>query len=75
MPASIAGACSKLSLSTPLEVLDPPCFKYCLAKGLGYGIVAGSAGVKLPQILAIYRARTVGGLAGSSIVIGARQAR
>ncbi len=63
------GPCSKLSLATPLEILDPPCFKFALSKTLGYGIVAGSAGVKLPQLLAIHRAGAVTGLSGSSIVI------
>ena len=61
--------CARLSVSTPLELLDPPCLKYAVSKTLGYGIVVGSAGVKLPQLLAIYRAGGVTGLSGSSIVI------
>jgi len=65
----MAGPCSKLTLGTPMEILDPPCFKFCLSKTLGYGIVAGSAGVKLPQLITIYRAGGVSGLSGTSIVI------
>jgi mannose-P-dolichol utilization defect protein 1 len=61
--------CAKLTLSTPLEILDPPCLKFCVSKTLGYGIVAGSAGVKLPQLVAIYRAGGVSGLSGTSIVV------
>ena len=61
--------CSAPLLSAPLQVLEPECFKFVLSKAVGYAIVAGSAGVKLPQLLAIYRARSVGGLAGSSIII------
>ena len=34
--------CARLSVSTPLELLDPPCLKYAVSKTLGYGIVVGS---------------------------------
>lgn len=61
--------CTKPLLAHPLEVLEPDCFKFVLSKAVGYAIVAGSAGVKLPQVFAIFRARSVGGLAGSSIII------
>lgn len=64
-----AGPCARLTLGTPLELLDPPCLKFAVSKTLGYGIVAGSAGVKLPQLVSIYKAGGVGGLSGSSIVI------
>ena len=52
---------------TPL--FEPPCLKFCISKALGYGIVVGSAGVKLPQIMNIVKAGTVDGLAGSSLMI------
>ena len=61
--------CSKPLVSHPLEILEAECFKFVLSKSVGYAIVAGSAGVKLPQLLAIGRAKSVKGLAGSSIVI------
>lgn len=61
--------CAKLTLAAPFELLDPPCLKFAISKTLGYGIVAGSAGVKLPQLVAIYRAGGVSGLSGSSILI------
>ena len=56
-------------MCAPPLTQDPGCFKFLLSKSLGYAIVAGSAGVKLPQVLAINRAKSVGGLAGSSIII------
>jgi len=65
----MSGPCAKLTLAAPLEALEPNCLKFVISKTLGYGIVAGSAGVKVPQLLAIHRARSVGGLAGSSILI------
>ena len=61
--------CSKPLLSHPLEVFEAECFKFVLSKTVGYAIVAGSAGVKLPQLINIGRAGSVKGLAGSSIVI------
>lgn len=62
-------ACSKLGLGNPLELLEPACLKYAITKCLGYGIVAGSAAVKLPQILKIMSAGNVAGLSGSAILI------
>ncbi len=49
------------------SLLQPPCIKFIVSKSLGYGIVAGSAGVKLPQISKILKAGSVDGLSGSSI--------
>lgn len=66
---SFAVACPSLTSSTPLALMEPGCFKFVLSKTLGYGIVAGSAGVKLPQVAAILRAANVSGLAGSTILI------
>ena len=42
-------------------LLDVPCAKLVISKVLGYGIVAGSALVKLPQILKIAK-HLAGGL-------------
>ena len=42
--------------------MDVPCLKYSISKGLGYGIVVGSAIMKLPQILKIVMNRDVTGL-------------
>ena len=32
------------------NILDGPCLKYALSKGLGLGIVLGGAIVKIPQV-------------------------
>ena len=61
--------CAGLSLSAPQTLLESACFKYALSKALGYGIVLGSAGVKLPQVLNIVRAKSTVGLSPSSIII------
>ena len=50
-------------------LLDVPCAKLVISKVLGYGIVVGSAGVKLPQVYNIVKAGSVDGLSGSSILI------
>ena len=50
-------------------LLDVPCAKLVISKVLGYGIVAGSLLVKLPQILKIAKAGSVAGLSGASINI------
>ena len=44
------------------DFTDVPCLKYSVSKGLGYGIVVGSAIMKLPQILKIVMNRDVTGL-------------
>lgn len=41
---------------------DGPCFKQAVNKVLGYGVVAGSLTVKLPQIQAIVSARSADGI-------------
>lgn len=65
----MVSGCAQPLLQAPMQVLEPECFKFVLSKTVGYAIVAGSAGVKLPQLLSVMRARSVGGLAGSSIII------
>ena len=61
--------CEGLSLGTPQVLLDTACAKYALSKTLGYGIVVGSAGVKLPQVFAILKSGGVSGLSSASILI------
>ena len=61
--------CEGLSLGTPHVLLDTACAKYALSKTLGYGIVVGSAGVKLPQVFAILKSGGVSGLSSASILI------
>ncbi|KAK5814630.1 hypothetical protein F5H01DRAFT_309942 [Linnemannia elongata] len=39
-----------------------PCIKYAISKGLGFGIVAGGAIVKVPQIIKIVQARSAKGI-------------
>ena len=50
-------------------IFDLPCLKLVVSKVLGYGIVAGSAMVKLPQVAKIARAGNVDGLSSSSIAL------
>ncbi|KAL0233897.1 hypothetical protein PCE1_002402 [Barthelona sp. PCE] len=45
------------------------CFFYLLRTGLGFGIVLGSAIIKLPQILSIMSKKSAGGLLYSSILL------
>lgn len=48
---------------------DAACLKFTLSKVLGYGVVAGAAIVKLPQIISIVRAGFVTNLARSSVYL------
>ena len=61
--------CGALSPSNLQPLTDPPCLKYVISKLLGYGIVAGSAGVKMPQVYNIIQAGNVDGLSGTAILI------
>jgi mannose-P-dolichol utilization defect protein 1 len=63
------GPCDGLSPQNLTPLAEVPCLKYCLSKTLGYGIVVGSAGVKLPQVLNILKAKSVVGLSPSSLLI------
>ena len=45
-----------------LNFFDVPCLKLLISKGLGYGVVVGSAMVKVPQIVKVVRARSAQGL-------------
>ncbi|XP_061445524.1 mannose-P-dolichol utilization defect 1 protein isoform X1 [Rhineura floridana] len=49
--------------------LHIPCLKILISKGLGFGIVAGSLMVKLPQIIKILRAKSAEGLSFHSILL------
>ena len=64
-------ACGTLSLNTLdiSKLMDPACLKFLVSKVFGYGIVAGSTMVKVPQIQKIQKAGGVGGLSGSSIIL------
>ncbi|KAG4072374.1 hypothetical protein HA402_004306 [Bradysia odoriphaga] len=45
-----------------MNFFDVDCFKILLSKGLGCAIIAGSLGVKVPQILKIWNAKSAEGL-------------
>jgi len=45
-----------------MDFFDGECFKALLSKALGCGIIAGSLGVKVPQILKIWNAKSAEGL-------------
>ncbi|XP_046852413.1 mannose-P-dolichol utilization defect 1 protein homolog [Xenia sp. Carnegie-2017] len=44
------------------DFFDVPCLKLVISKGLGYGVVVGSAMVKLPQIVKVINAKSTRGL-------------
>jgi hypothetical protein len=44
------------------DVSDMDCIKFTISKGLGFGIVAGSSILKLPQIIKILSSGSVEGL-------------
>ncbi|KAF9114290.1 hypothetical protein BGX27_011268 [Mortierella sp. AM989] len=50
------------SLIEDFNYRDVDCIKYAISKGLGFGIVAGGAIVKVPQIIKIVQARSAQGL-------------
>jgi mannose-P-dolichol utilization defect protein 1 len=52
-----------------LLALDAATLRFVVSKVLGYGIVAGSAFVKLPQVLNILRAQSIDGLSAASILM------
>ncbi|KAM9827798.1 mannose-P-dolichol utilization defect 1b [Neosynchiropus ocellatus] len=51
------------------NLLDVPCLKILLSKGLGIGIILGSVMVKLPQILKLIGAKSAEGLSFNSILL------
>ncbi|KAM3654675.1 mannose-P-dolichol utilization defect 1 protein isoform 1-T1 [Ammospiza maritima maritima] len=51
------------------QLLDVLCLKILLSKVLGYGIVAGSVLVKVPQLLKVWGSRSGGGLSLPSVLL------
>ncbi|XP_062368179.1 mannose-P-dolichol utilization defect 1 protein isoform X1 [Cinclus cinclus] len=51
------------------QLLDVPCLKILLSKVLGYGIVAGSLLVKVPQLLKVWGSRSGRGLSLPSVLL------
>lgn len=60
---TVAKICGKLPL------LDPQCLKLIVSRSLSFGIIIGSALVKVPQIINIVRAKKSNGIAASSFVL------
>ena len=52
-----------------LNFANVPCLKAALSKGLGYGIIAGSLMVKVPQILKIWRANSGKGISLPGVLL------
>ncbi|XP_074167901.1 mannose-P-dolichol utilization defect 1 protein [Sminthopsis crassicaudata] len=52
-----------------LDLLDVPCLKILISKGLGFGIVAGSLLVKLPQVFKILRVKSTEGLSLQAVLL------
>jgi mannose-P-dolichol utilization defect protein 1 len=50
------------------DVFDVVCLKFTISKALGYAILLGAVGVKLPQLLNILKAGTVAGLSSSAYI-------
>lgn len=51
------------------NLLDVPCLKIVLSKGLGIGIILGSVLVKLPQILKVIGAKSAEGLSFNAVLL------
>ncbi|KAF9955533.1 hypothetical protein BGZ72_003645 [Mortierella alpina] len=66
---AIIGETCYASLIEDLNFRDVPCIKYAISKGLGLGIVAGGAIVKVPQIIKIVQARSAKGVSLSSYML------
>lgn len=54
---------------TDYNFFDPDCGKLLLSKALGYLVILGSVGVKLPQIMSIARSRSAAGISLSMFVL------
>ncbi|XP_072497294.1 mannose-P-dolichol utilization defect 1 protein [Notamacropus eugenii] len=52
-----------------LDLLDVPCLKILISKGLGLGIVAGSLLVKLPQVFKILGVKSAEGLSLQAVLL------
>ncbi|KAF8759117.1 mannose-P-dolichol utilization defect 1 protein [Rhizoctonia solani] len=66
---AIIGQKCYTTLIENLELGDVDCLKYAISKGLGIGIVAGGAVMKVPQLLLITRARSARGLNLTSYIL------
>ncbi|ORZ11050.1 hypothetical protein BCR41DRAFT_378314 [Lobosporangium transversale] len=66
---AIIGDTCYTSLIEDFNYRDVPCIKYAISKGLGFGIVAGGAIVKVPQIIKIISARSAVGVSLSSYML------
>ncbi|KAF9585963.1 hypothetical protein BGW38_010778 [Lunasporangiospora selenospora] len=66
---AIIGEVCYTSLIENLNYKDVPCIKYGISKGLGLGIVAGGAIVKVPQIIKIVQAQSAEGVSFSSYML------
>lgn len=51
------------------DFVDEKCLKHTISKALGFGIIAGSLLVKVPQILKIFRGKSAAGITFISIVM------
>jgi mannose-P-dolichol utilization defect protein 1 len=61
-------SCLSLLLSEPSAFLQGECVALVASKVVGYGVIAGSALVKLPQILKIRAAGSVDGISHASVL-------
>ncbi|KAG0370565.1 hypothetical protein BGX24_001987 [Mortierella sp. AD032] len=59
---AIIGDTCYTTLIEDFDYTHVPCIKYAISKGLGFGIVAGGAIVKVPQIIKIVQARSAKGI-------------
>ncbi|KAL7415456.1 hypothetical protein BDY24DRAFT_409105 [Mrakia frigida] len=66
---AIIGEKCYTTLIYDFDILDGPCLKYALSKGLGLGIVLGGAIVKLPQIHKITSTKSAHGLSLPSYIL------
>ncbi|KAF9187252.1 hypothetical protein BGZ51_001449 [Haplosporangium sp. Z 767] len=66
---AIIGESCYSSLIENFNYRDVPCIKYAISKGLGLGIVAGGAIVKVPQIIKIVQAHSAKGVSASSYML------
>ncbi|KAG0050483.1 hypothetical protein BGZ83_004724 [Gryganskiella cystojenkinii] len=66
---AIIGDTCYSSLIEDFNYRDVDCIKYAISKGLGFGIVAGGAIVKVPQIIKIVQARSAKGVSLPSYLL------
>jgi mannose-P-dolichol utilization defect protein 1 len=65
----MANCAERLASLDPTLLAEPDCYKLMISKALGLGIVAGSALVKVPQIVKMTSAASAEGLSGASIAL------